>query len=93
MAHTKQQGGANRHVNRVGKRLGLKRGAGQTINAGTIVVRQKGSKFHAGKNAKMGKDFTIFAGIDGTVRFRNMTGNHSGQKYIDILPLEKKAAE
>ena len=86
MAHTKQQGGVNRHVNRPGRRLGIKRAGGQSVNAGTIIVRQKGSVYHPGKNAEIGKDFTIFAGVKGVVRFRNMTGKHSGQKYIDILP-------
>ena len=87
MAHTKQQGGVNRHVNRPGRRLGLKSAAGQVINAGTIIVRQKGSVFHPGRNVKMSKDYTIFAAVKGTVSFRNMTGKHQGQKYIDILPV------
>lgn len=85
MAHTKSQGAANRTVNVPGKRRGLKRAAGQSVLPGTIIVRQKGSKFHPGKNAKMGKDFTIFATAEGVVKFRQMTGNHRGQKYIDIV--------
>lgn len=89
MAHTKSQGAANRTVKVEGKRLGVKRFAGQAVLAGTIIVRQRGSKFHPGKNTKMGKDFTIFATSEGTVKFRNMTGHHRGQKYIDIVPASK----
>lgn len=85
MAHTKAQGAASRTVNIVGKRLGVKRSAGSKVKQGTIIVRQRGSKFHPGKNAKMGKDFTIFASANGTVSFRNMSGSHRGQKYVDIL--------
>lgn len=86
MAHTKAQGGAKRTVNVAGKRLGVKVSAGQVVTGGSIIVRQRGSKFHPGVNAKMGKDFTIFATIDGQVAFRNMTGSHRGQKFVDILP-------
>ncbi len=85
MAHTKSQGAANRIVNVAGKRLGLKRAAGQFVNAGTIIIRQRGSAFHPGVNAGMGKDFTIFATAEGHVAFRNMSGHHRGQKYIDIV--------
>lgn len=85
MAHTKAQGAANRTVNVIGKRLGIKRYAGQKVNEGTIIVRQKGSKFHAGANTKMGRDFTIFATTEGYVSFRNMTGAHRGQKFIDVV--------
>lgn len=96
MAHTKAQGAASRTVNIAGKRLGVKRFAGQVVRAGTIIVRQKGTRFHPGKNAQMGRDFTIFATVDGVVQFRGMTGAHRGQKYIDIqekavLANQKKA--
>jgi len=90
MAHTKAQGAANRTINMAGKRLGLKCGAGQFVNAGTIIMRQRGSKFHPGIHAGMGKDYTIFAKAEGYVSFRNMTGIHRGQKYIDILETIKK---
>lgn len=85
MAHTKSQGAAKRTVNVAGKRLGVKRFAGQAVNAGTIIVRQKGTRFHPGENTKMGRDFTIFASEDGVVSFRNMTGYHRTQKYVDIV--------
>lgn len=92
MAHTKSQGSANRTVNVTGKRLGVKRYAGEDVLTGTIIVRQKGTKFHPGKNVKMGRDHTIFASADGKVAFRGMTGNHRGQKYIDIVTVTAKSA-
>lgn len=84
MAHTKQQGGANKHVKRPGQRLGVKVFGGETIRSGGIIVRQKGTKFHSGKNTKLGKDFTVFATADGTVKFTNMTDKHAGQKKIEV---------
>jgi len=90
MAHTKSQGAASRTVNVAGKRLGVKRFAGEKVNNGTIIVRQKGTKFHPGENAGMGKDFTIFATKDGVVSFRQMTGFHRTQKFVDIVEEAKK---
>ncbi|MBN1915600.1 50S ribosomal protein L27 [Candidatus Dojkabacteria bacterium] len=86
MAHTKSQGAAKRTVNVAGKRLGVKRFSGETVNAGEIIVRQKGTKFMAGKNTGLGKDYTLFAKTDGVVFFRNMTGVKRGKKAVDILP-------
>lgn len=86
MAHTKSQGAAKRTVNIAGKRLGVKRFAGQKVTSGSIIIRQRGSQFHPGKNTQMGKDFTIFATSNGVVSFRQMTGSHRGQKFVDILP-------
>lgn len=88
MAHTKAQGAAKRTVNVVGKRLGIKRFAGELVNTGTIIIRQRGTKFHPGKNAGLGKDYTIFSKIEGKVSFRRMTGHHRTQKYVDILPVQ-----
>ena len=85
MAHTKAQGAANRTVNVEGKRLGLKKHAGQKVISGNIIVRQRGSVFHPGLNTKMGKDFTIFATEEGFVHFRNMTKSHRDQKFVDVL--------
>lgn len=86
MAHTKAQGAAARTVDVAGKRLGVKRYAGEFVRQGTIIVRQRGTKFHPGRNVDMGKDHTIFSKVEGTVSFRKMTGFHRGQKYIDVLP-------
>jgi|PlaIllAssembly_1097288.scaffolds.fasta_scaffold21058_2 large subunit ribosomal protein L27 len=85
MAHTKQQGAANRHVRRPGKRLGVKVFGGQSIKSGGIIIRQKGTKFHSGNNTGIGNDFTIFATQDGKVNFKNMTGSHQGQKQVEVI--------
>ncbi len=86
MAHTKQQGAANRHIRRPGRRLGVKKFGGEAVIPGNIIVRQKGSKFHSGDNTKMGKDFTIYATEAGKVDFKEMTGSHRGQKRIEVTP-------
>jgi large subunit ribosomal protein L27 len=91
MSHTKSQGAAKRVVNVVGKRRGVKRFGDQFVTAGSIIVRQVGSKFHPGVNAGMGKDYTIFAKENGYVCFRLMSGLKRGRKYVDILPNKKNA--
>lgn len=93
MAHTKSQGAANRTVNVAGKRLGVKRFSGETVNAGEIIVRQRGTKFHPGKNTGMGKDYTLFAKAGGVVSFRNMSGTKRGKKAVDILPAGEKTVK
>jgi len=90
MAHTKQQGAANRHTRRPGKRLGVKKYGSEMVKCGNIIVRQKGTKFHSGKNTDIGKDFTIFATADGVLNFKRMTGNHRGQSIIEVLPEKKQ---
>ena len=86
MAHVKAVGSkARQGINIAGKRLGLKKNAGQTVKAGEIIVRQRGSKFHPGKNVYISRDFTIHAKTEGVVQFRNMTGYKQGQKYIDVV--------
>ncbi len=69
MAHKK--GGASSRNGRdsQSKRLGVKRYAGQSVNAGTILVRQRGTRIHPGNNVGVGKDFTLFALINGIVKF------------------------
>ena len=76
MAHTKQTGKARQHSTRPGKRLGVKRFGGQQVKTGTILVRQRGTKFHPGKNVGMGKDFTLFALVDGVVKFSKKLGRN-----------------
>lgn len=86
MAHSAATGSAKRTVDVPGKRLGVKRYGGQFVSAGEIIIRQRGSKFYPGKNASIGRDFTIFAKESGYVHFRRMTGYKRSQKYVDILP-------
>ena len=62
--------------------LGVKRYAGQTVTAGSILVRQRGTKIHAGTNVGKGRDHTLFARVDGTVRFRD----RRNRKLVDIVP-------
>ncbi len=85
MAHKKAQGAATQKANVPGKRLGIKKHAGEDVKIGNIIVRQRGSKFHPGRNTSMGKDHTIFAMSDGKVSFRNMTGTKRGRKAVDVI--------
>lgn len=88
MAHTKSQGAANRVVNVIGKRLGVKKFAGEQVIKGNILVRQRGTKFHPGLNTGMGRDFTIFATADGVVKYRTLTGFKRNRKAIDVITAE-----
>jgi len=69
MAHKKAGGSSRNGRDSESKRLGVKRYAGQTVRAGNIIIRQRGSSFHPGVNVGMGKDFTLFALTEGKVKF------------------------
>jgi len=69
MAHKKGQGSVRNGRDSVSKRLGVKRYGGETVTAGSILIRQRGSKFVAGKNVGTGRDWTLFAMTEGQVRF------------------------
>ena len=69
MAHKKGGGSSRNGRDSQSKRLGVKRYAGQVVNAGTILVRQRGTRIHPGNNVGVGRDYTIFALIDGVVKF------------------------
>jgi len=69
MAHKKAGGSSRNGRDSAGQRLGVKRFAGQKVQAGNILVRQRGTKLHPGNNVGLGKDYTIFAKIDGIVAF------------------------
>jgi large subunit ribosomal protein L27 len=56
----------------MGRRLGVKRFGGEAVKAGTIIVRQRGTKFHLGRNVRMGRDFTIYSVIEGQVKFERI---------------------
>lgn len=86
MAHLKSGGSkAHQGVNIAGKRLGVKLHAGQYAKSGNIIVRQRGTVYHPGKNVGMGRDHTIFAKTDGYVSFRKMTGYKRGKKFVDVI--------
>lgn len=80
MAHTKSGGSTTNNRDSVSKRLGVKLYGGEKTKIGSIVVRQKGTKFHPGKNVRMGKDYTIYAVIEGTVAFKTS----KGRNVIDV---------
>lgn len=69
MAHKKGQGTSRNGRDSHSKRLGVKKFEGQTVLAGNIIIRQRGTKFHPGRNVGLGRDFTIFALSDGKVKF------------------------
>ena len=69
MAHKKSGGSAKNGRDSASKRLGVKRHDGQVVNAGSILIRQRGTKVHPGRNVKRGGDDTLFSLIDGVVRF------------------------
>lgn len=71
MAHKKAGGSSSNGRDSIGKRLGVKRFAGQTVTAGSILVRQRGTTFKPGVNVGVGRDYTLFAKIDGVVQFEN----------------------
>jgi len=72
MAHKKGQGSSRNGRDSAGQRLGVKRYGGQMVHAGSILVRQNGTHFHPGTNVGLGKDFTLFAKIDGIVMFERL---------------------
>ena len=75
MAHKKGGGRTKNGRDSQGKRLGVKRYAGEAVRAGTIIVRQRGTRIHAGNNVGVGKDHTLFALIDGKVSFEPAFNN------------------
>ena len=84
MAHKKAAGSTRNGRDSHSKRLGVKRFGGQKVRSGNIIVRQRGTGFHAGDNVGCGGDWTLFAKADGVVSF-SVRGPYR-RKYIDILP-------
>lgn len=92
MAHKKAGGSSRNGRDSAGRRLGVKVFGGQAAVAGNIIVRQRGTEYHPGNNVGMGRDHTIFALIDGQVRFSMGRG---GRQLINVDPVNDtaKAAE
>jgi len=84
MAHKKAGGSSRNGRDSIGKRLGVKRYDGQQVLAGNILVRQRGTPFHAGRNVGVGKDHTLFAKADGRVKF-SVQGPLK-RRTVDIVP-------
>ncbi|NQZ31602.1 MAG: 50S ribosomal protein L27 [Oceanospirillaceae bacterium] len=83
MAHKKAGGSTKNGRDSNAKRLGVKRFGGQVVSAGSIIVRQRGTRFHPGANVGCGKDHTLFAKADGVVKFE--VKGPKNRKYITIV--------
>ncbi len=84
-AHKKGGGSTSNGRDSNSKRLGVKAGDGQTVTAGSILIRQRGTKVHAGTNVGCGKDYTLFALVDGVVRFEDKTNK---KKRVSVYPVK-----
>jgi len=83
MAHKKGQGSTNNNRDSAGRRLGVKKFGGEAVIAGNIIIRQRGTKVHAGNNVGMGKDHTLFALSDGKVQFE--VKGPKNRKFVSIV--------
>ncbi|MDD5359552.1 MAG: 50S ribosomal protein L27 [Sulfurovaceae bacterium] len=83
MAHKKGQGSTQNNRDSAGRRLGVKKFGGEAVIPGNIIIRQRGTKVHPGNGVGIGKDHTIFALIEGVVKFENKT---STQKKVSVVP-------
>ncbi len=97
MAHKKAGGSTSNGRDSHGQRLGVKKYAGEVVRAGGILVRQRGSKIRAGQNVGMGKDDTLFALLNGVVKFTNrrvrrFTGAFKMSKFAHVIPYKAPTA-
>ena len=83
MAHKKAGGSSRNGRDTAGRRLGVKKFGGEAVIAGNIIIRQRGTKYHPGPNVGMGKDHTIFALMEGKVRFEKKGG---GKTFVGVVP-------
>ena len=83
MAHKKGQGSTQNNRDSAGRRLGVKKYGGENVIAGNIIIRQRGTKVHPGRNVGIGKDHTIFALVDGVVRFER---KDKKRQQVSIIP-------
>ena len=90
MAHKKAGGSSRNGRDSAGRRLGLKSSGGQSVLAGNIIARQRGTKWHPGRNVGLAKDHSLFALVDGKVQFATKT---KGRKYVSVVPMTEAAAE
>jgi large subunit ribosomal protein L27 len=90
MAHKKAGGSSRNGRDSAGQRLGLKIFGGEAVVAGNIIARQRGTKWHPGRNVGLGKDHTLFALIDGKVEFR---AKAKGRIFVSVLPMTEAAAQ
>jgi large subunit ribosomal protein L27 len=90
MAHKKAGGSSRNGRDSAGKRLGVKLFGGEIVVAGNILARQRGTKWHAGPNVGIGKDHTLFALVNGRVKFNTKA---KGRVFVTVLPMTEAAAE
>lgn len=90
MAHKKAGGSSRNGRDTAGRRLGIKAFGGEAVIAGNIICRQRGTKWHAGRNVGIGKDHTLFALIDGRVQFNTKA---KGRTFVSVVPMTEAAAE
>ncbi len=90
MAHKKAGGSSRNGRDSAGRRLGLKMFGGETALAGNIIARQRGTKWHPGRNVGLGKDHTLFALCDGRVEFNTKA---KGRTFVSVVPAMEAAAE
>ena len=90
MAHKKAGGSSRNGRDSAGRRLGLKQYGGEVVVPGNIIARQRGTKWHPGRNVGIGKDHTLFAKIDGKLEFRTKA---KGRTFVSVLPMTEAAAE
>jgi large subunit ribosomal protein L27 len=83
MAHKKAGGSSRNGRDSESKRLGVKKFGGENVLSGNIIVRQRGTRWYAGRNVGMGKDHTLFAVMDGRVEFREGKG---GRTFVSVVP-------
>ena len=90
MAHKKAGGSSRNGRDSHSQRLGLKIFGGESVIAGNIIARQRGTKWHPGRNVGLGKDHTLFALTDGKVEFRSKA---KGRVFVSVMPMIEAAAE
>ena len=88
MAHKKGMGSSRNGRDSNAQRLGIKAFAGQTVTAGSILVRQRGTVYLPGANVGVGSDYTLFSKVEGQVRFETTRRSHSSGKKISVYPVE-----
>ena len=85
MSHVVGAGSVTMGGHVAGKRLGLKKYEGEKVQSGNIILKQRGSVYHPGKNTYSSKDYSIHAKTTGVVKFRRMSGFKRGQYYVDVI--------
>jgi large subunit ribosomal protein L27 len=90
MAHKKAGGSSRNGRDSGGRRLGIKMFGGEEVLAGNIIARQRGTKWHAGRNVGVGRDHTLFALTNGRIQFRTKA---KGRVFVSVLPMAEAAAQ